>query len=119
MSYSIPRGCNLIGCRAVVGEWYDRVELVEASTGQDVKVLPRQFRVANTASSVHPIWSIIRLTILLAAFVTIMWLNASTFDDTEIKALAWMGAVLLSVEYGQQPIATIVQMFTNRSKKDE
>lgn len=38
----------------------------------------------------HPIWSIIRLTILMASLVLILYLTASKFDETELRTIITM-----------------------------
>lgn len=35
----------------------------------------------------HPIWSLLRLIVLMVALCVILWANASDFDATEIKTL--------------------------------
>jgi len=42
----------------------------------------------------HPIWRIIQTAIYLIFAAFIMWLNASDFDETELKALAWIGTFM-------------------------
>jgi len=39
------------------------------------------------APATHPVWSLIRLAILMTAAVLCLWINASNFDMTEIKSL--------------------------------
>ncbi len=35
----------------------------------------------------HPIWPIVRLTILMTALTITLWLTASNFDYTEIRTI--------------------------------
>jgi len=35
----------------------------------------------------HPIWSLLRLIVLMVALCVILWANASDFDATEIRTL--------------------------------
>lgn len=46
----------------------------------------------------HPIWSLARLVVTMVALVTTLWLNASHFDETEIKTLITMFLVAASAE---------------------
>lgn len=38
----------------------------------------------------HPVWSILRLFILMLSLVTILYLTASKFDGTEIRTILYM-----------------------------
>lgn len=38
----------------------------------------------------HPVWPIIRLVIVMVALVVTLWLNASSFDKTEIRTIITM-----------------------------
>lgn len=46
----------------------------------------------------HPVWSIIRLVVILASMTWILWMNADHFDDTEIKTILTMFFALVGVE---------------------
>ena len=35
----------------------------------------------------HPVWSLIRLVIVFAGVTIFLYLNASTFDETEMKTI--------------------------------
>ena len=35
----------------------------------------------------HPVWSLIRLVIMFAGVTTFLYLNAATFDETEITTI--------------------------------
>ena len=35
----------------------------------------------------HPVWSLIRLVIMFAGVTTFLYLNASTFDETEVTTI--------------------------------
>lgn len=37
--------------------------------------------------SAHPIWSIIRLAVIMVAMCFVLYLNASKFDETEIRSI--------------------------------
>lgn len=36
----------------------------------------------------HPIWKTINVAVLLTVSGLVLWLNASNFDETELKAIA-------------------------------
>jgi hypothetical protein len=38
----------------------------------------------------HPVWSLIRLTILMGTLTLILWFTASKFDYTEIRTICGM-----------------------------
>lgn len=46
----------------------------------------------------HPIWPIIRMTIMLGALVLVLWMNAAHFDETEIRTILAMFFTSLGVE---------------------
>lgn len=37
----------------------------------------------------HPIWSIIRLIVLMGALTLVLWITATKFDQTEIKTIVY------------------------------
>jgi hypothetical protein len=41
------------------------------------------------ADAKHPIWSLIRLAIVMVSLTIILYLCASQFDQTEIQTLVW------------------------------
>lgn len=48
----------------------------------------------------HPIWGILRLTILMLVLTGILYFNASDFDATEIKTLTQYFLAAASLEGG-------------------
>jgi predicted RND superfamily exporter protein len=50
----------------------------------------------------HPIWSLSRLTVVMIALVSTLWLNASHFDETEIRTIITMFLVAAGAEGGVQ-----------------
>jgi len=46
----------------------------------------------------HPIWSLIRLAIIMVPLSIMMFLNATNFDDTEIKTIGGMLLVACGAE---------------------
>jgi hypothetical protein len=46
----------------------------------------------------HPIWAIIRMALILGTLIFVLWMNASHFDDTEIKTILTMFLALLGAE---------------------
>lgn len=41
----------------------------------------------NLSDGNHPIWNIIRLTVMMIALSVILYINASAFDQTEVKTI--------------------------------
>ena len=37
----------------------------------------------------HPIWSIVRLVVLMTALTLVLWITATKFDQTEIKTIVY------------------------------
>lgn len=46
----------------------------------------------------HPIWPILRTTIILSALIIVLYINASHFDITEIRAIITMFLALIGAE---------------------
>lgn len=46
----------------------------------------------------HPIWPLIRMSLILGTLIFVLWMNASHFDDTEIKTILTMFLALLGAE---------------------
>jgi len=46
----------------------------------------------------HPIWPIVRMALILGTLVVVLWMNASHFDETEIKTILTMFLALLGAE---------------------
>ena len=46
----------------------------------------------------HPVWRLLTTLVYLAFACFFMWLNASSFDKTEMKTLVELAVVMLSVE---------------------
>lgn len=46
----------------------------------------------------HPIWSLARLIVLMIALVITLWLNASHFDETELRSIITMFIAASGVE---------------------
>lgn len=59
--------------------------------------------------------SIMRLTILMATLCVVLWLNASTFDATEVKALVMFFLGAASLEGGT---SYIKNAFGKRVERD-
>ena len=58
----------------------------------------------------HPIWSLIRLLILMATLSFVLWLNASHFDETELKSIIWVFMAAVGVEGGVQSFTRLAGM---------
>lgn len=41
----------------------------------------------NISNGNHPIWKIMRLVVMMVALTAILYMNASEFDQTEIKTI--------------------------------
>ena len=46
----------------------------------------------------HPIWAIIRTSVLLLSLVVLLWLNATNFDETEIRTIIAMFLAAIGTE---------------------
>lgn len=56
----------------------------------------------------HPIWSILRLTILMILLSLILYFNASDFDATEIKTLTQYFLAAASLEGGVAVVKSLI-----------
>lgn len=52
----------------------------------------------------HPLWPLVRLSILMLTLVLVLWLQASNFDQTEIKAIILIFLAAAGVEGGLQVV---------------
>ena len=52
----------------------------------------------------HPIWSIVRLTVMMTALTTILYLTASKFDATELRTIVMTFVAGLGIEGGIRAI---------------
>jgi len=59
----------------------------------------------------HPIWSILRLVVLMVAMCVTLWSNASNFDVTELRSIITMFFVAASSE-------AVVGVLTKRKKEE-
>lgn len=46
----------------------------------------------------HPVWSLLRLAVVMVALCVTLWVNASQFDATEIKSIVTMFLVAAGAE---------------------
>lgn len=60
------------------------------------------------SSPAHPIWSILRLTILMIVLSLILYFNASDFDATEIKTLTQYFLAAASLEGGVAVLKSVL-----------
>jgi len=65
----------------------------------------------------HPIWSLIRLALVLVFLWAVLLANASTFDETELKVLGYTAIGLSFGEFGQKRILQAIKKYS--SKGDE
>ena len=49
-------------------------------------------------NAAHPIWPLLRLVAMLAALTTVLLIQASEFDDTELKTIISMFLIGAGVE---------------------
>lgn len=54
----------------------------------------------NFHNNNHPIWSIIRVAVIMMALLAILALTAQHFDSTEVKTLVWTFAAIAGLEGG-------------------
>ena len=50
----------------------------------------------------HPLWSFLRLLVLMVSLTVVLYVNASNFDATEIRTLVTMFLLAASAEGGLQ-----------------
>lgn len=48
----------------------------------------------------HPLWSFLRLLVMMLALTYVLWLNASKFDATEMQTIITMFFVAAGAESG-------------------
>jgi len=46
----------------------------------------------------HPIWTSLRLIVLMSTMSFVLWLNATNFDETEMKSIIWVFLAATGVE---------------------
>ena len=63
----------------------------------------------------HPIWGITRLLIVMTALVVTLWLNASNFDETELKTIITM----FIVAAGAEGATGFISRFTKNDKNEK
>jgi len=44
----------------------------------------------NLPDAAHPIWSLIRLFLLMSTLCVVLYLEASHFDVTELRSIVWV-----------------------------
>ena len=47
----------------------------------------------------HPIWNILRLAVVFIGLTVLMYLNSSSFDETEIKTVVELVGLVAGFEY--------------------
>lgn len=65
------------------------------------------------SSPKHPVWGIARLLIVMTALVVTLWLNASHFDETELKTIITMFIIAASAEGA----TGFISQFGNKGKE--
>ena len=56
----------------------------------------------------HPIWSLIRTILGIIFLWGILYFNASSFDETELKVLLYVGVALVLGEIGQKRVMKVI-----------
>lgn len=51
----------------------------------------------------HPIWPLAKIAVTTAGVALILFVTASTFDSTELRAIAGSGAVAAAAQYFVRP----------------
>ena len=57
----------------------------------------------------HPFWAAFRLLVLMVTLSFVLWLNASHFDETEIRTIIWVFLGAASLEGGVQQFTRYIQ----------
>lgn len=62
----------------------------------------------NLGDAKHPIWALARLLILMVTLSFVLWLNASHFDETELRSIIWVFLAAAGVEGGVQTLTRLM-----------
>ena len=54
----------------------------------------------------HPIWNICRLSVVFLGFTVFSYLNADKFDETELRTLLEVGALITGFEIARKKITS-------------
>lgn len=57
----------------------------------------------------HPLWSFLRLVVLMLALTITLWLNAQHFDETELRTIIWMFIGAAGIEGGVQALQQVIK----------
>lgn len=52
----------------------------------------------NMPNGAHPIWSLIRLFLLMTALCVVLYLEAENFDGTELRSIVWVFLAAAGIE---------------------
>jgi len=56
----------------------------------------------------HPIWSILRLVVLLVSMFGVLYINASNFDRTEIVSIVQLFIMAVGIEGGAKGLKAVL-----------
>lgn len=54
----------------------------------------------------HPIWNICRLSVVFLGFTVFSYLNADKFDETELRTILEVGALIAGFELARNKVVT-------------
>ena len=66
----------------------------------------------------HPIWPLLRLVVILGFLTLVLYLNASEFDETELKVIGWMFMGFLGREFIPSVAKKVKDTFSGEHKSD-
>jgi len=58
----------------------------------------------NLKDGRHPIWNICRLSVVFVGFTVFSYLNADKFDDTELRTILEVGALIAGFEMARKKL---------------
>lgn len=70
----------------------------------------------NIPQPAHPVWSILRLAVVMAALTAILFVTANKFDDTEIRTIIYVFLFAAGVEGVPQVAGKVARAL---SRKDD
>lgn len=66
--------------------------------------------------SSHPFWAAFRLLVLMVTLSFVLWMNASHFDETEIRTIIWVFLGAASLEGGVQQFTRLAERRNSTDK---
>ena len=65
-------------------------------------------------NSTHPVWSLLRLVVMVTGLTLVLWLSASEFDNTELQTIIGMFLIGGAAE----GLPAVARMFTKSNSKE-